>query len=37
MGARVYVHAELFRLSLTLCDPVDRSSPGSSIHGILQA
>ena len=22
---------------LTLCDPVDLSSPGSSVHGILQA
>ena len=22
---------------LTLCDPMDRSLPGSSIHGILQA
>ena len=21
----------------TLCDPVDRRSPGSSVHGILQA
>ena len=21
----------------TLCDPVDRSPPGSSVHGILQA
>ena len=24
-------------LSLTLCDPMDCSSPGSSVHGILQA
>ena len=23
--------------SLTLCDPMDCSSPGSSLHGILQA
>ena len=22
---------------LTLCDPMDRSLPGSSVHGILQA
>ena len=22
---------------LTLCDPTDRSPPGSSVHGILQA
>ena len=25
------------QLCPTLCDPVDRSPPGSSIHGILQA
>ena len=25
------------QLSLTLCDPVDCSPPGSSVHGILQA
>ena len=25
------------QLCLTLCDPMDRSPPGSSIHGILQA
>ena len=24
-------------LYLTLCDPIDRSPPGSSVHGILQA
>ena len=24
-------------VNLTLCDPVDLSSPGSSVHGILQA
>ena len=24
-------------LCLTLCDPVDFSLPGSSVHGILQA
>ena len=24
-------------VSLTLCDPVDCSPPGSSVHGILQA
>ena len=23
--------------SLTLCDPMDESPPGSSVHGILQA
>ena len=26
-----------FGYVLTLCDPVDYSSPGSSVHGILQA
>ena len=26
-----------FQLYLTLCDPMDYSSPGSSVHGILQA
>ena len=25
------------QLYLTLCDPMDCSSPGSSVHGILQA
>ena len=25
------------QLCLTLCDPTDRSLPGSSVHGILQA
>ena len=25
------------QLCLTLCDPVDGSPPGSSVHGILQA
>ena len=29
--------ATLLQLSLTLCDPMDCSSPGSSVHGILQA
>ena len=28
--------AKLFQLSLTLCDPMDCSLPGSSVHGILQ-
>ena len=26
-----------FQSCLTLCDPMDRSLPGSSVHGILQA
>ena len=30
--------AKLFQLSCpALCDPMDRSPPGSSVHGILQA
>ena len=31
------MHTKLLQLCLTLCDPVDCSSPGSSVHGILQA
>ena len=31
------VHAKLFQSCLTLCDPMDCSPPGSSVHGILQA
>ena len=31
------VHAKLFQLSPTLCDLMDRSPPGSSVHGISQA
>ena len=29
--------AKLLQLSLTLCDPIDGSPPGSSVPGILQA
>ena len=29
--------SEVVQLCLTLCDPVDCSPPGSSVHGILQA
>ena len=29
------VSAKSFQLCLTLCDPIDCSPPGSSIHGIL--
>ena len=28
--------ATLLQLCLTLCDPMDCSPPGSSVHGILQ-
>ena len=31
------VHTKLLQLCLTLCDPIDCSPPGSSVHGILQA
>ena len=33
----VSVHAKLLQLCSTLCDPMDCSLPGSSVHGILQA
>ena len=29
--------AKLLQLCMTLCDPMDHSLPGSSVHGILQA
>ena len=31
------MHAMLLQLCPTLCDPMDSSLPGSSVHGILQA
>ena len=31
------LHAKSLKLCPTLCDPVDYSLPGSSVHGILQA
>ena len=30
-------YAELLQSCLTLCDPMDYSPPGSSVHGILQS
>ena len=33
----VVVSSEVAQSCLTLCDPVDRSLPGSSVHGIFQA
>ena len=30
------MYAKLLQLSLTLCDPMDCSLAGSSVHGILQ-
>ena len=32
-----YSESEVAQSYPTLCDPVDRSPPGSSVHGILQA
>ena len=34
LAAASYLVAQLY---LTLCDPMDCSPPGSSVHGILQA
>ena len=31
------MHAKSLQSHLTLCDPVDCSPPGSSVHGIFQA
>ena len=31
------VHAESLKLCLTLCNPMDHSLSGSSVHGIFQA
>ena len=36
----IYIHTHIWVLSqscLTLCDPLDYSPPGSSVHGIFQA
>ena len=33
---KVKCESEVAQSCLTLCDPMDRSLPGSSIHGILQ-
>ena len=33
----IFMHAELLQLCLTLCDPMDYSPPGSSVHGIFYA
>ena len=34
---KVEVKVLVAQLCLTLCDPMDCSPPGSSVHGILQA
>ena len=33
----ILCHAKSLQLCPTLCDPMDSSLPGSSVHGILQA
>ena len=33
----MYMHAKSLQLCLTLCDPMDCSPPGSTVHEILQA
>ena len=33
----MYVYVLVSQLCLTLCNPMDCSLPGSSVHGILQA
>ena len=37
MCMRASVHAKSLQSCPTLCDPMDCSPPGSSVHGILQA
>ena len=32
-----YMHVKLHQSCLTLCDAMDCSPPGSSVHGVLQA
>ena len=34
---KVKSESKVTQLSLTLSDPMDRSFPGSSVHGIFQA
>ena len=36
MLLQIHVHAKSLQSCLTLCDPMDCSPPGSSVHGILQ-
>ena len=33
----VLCYAKLLQSCLTLCNPINSSPPGSSVHGILQA
>ena len=34
---KICTHAKLLQLCLIVCNPMDYSLPGSSVHGILQA
>ena len=34
-SSELYMHAKSLQSCLTLCDPMDCSLPGSSVHGIL--
>ena len=34
---QTHTHAKSLQLCQTLCDPMDYSPPGSSVHGILKA
>ena len=36
MNIYAYMHAQLLQSCPTLCDPMDWSPPGSSVHGILR-
>ena len=36
MYTKICMHARLLQLCLTLCDPMDCSPPGSSVHEVLQ-
>ena len=33
----IYMYVKLLKLYTILCDPIDYSPPGFSVHGILQA
>ena len=37
MHVKQCMHAKLLHSCQTLCDPLDYSLPGSSVHGIFQA
>ena len=37
LGLEMCVQAKSLQWCMTLCDPIDCSPPGSSVHGILQA